>query len=1161
MKIFKFLFIVGFLGLISNFSLAQDLSQPIPFDPQVKTGVLPNGIKYYIRKNAKPEKRVELRLAIKAGSILEDKDQLGLAHFVEHMCFNGTKNFPKNDLVKYLQSLGIKFGADLNAYTSFDETVYILPIPSDKKEILDGGFQVLEDWAHNVTFDNTEIDKERGVIIEEWRSRTGAEDRIRVKTFPKMFKGSLYPERLPIGDTGIIKNFKYDAIKRFYRDWYRPDLMGVMVVGDIDVDEMEKKIKFHFGRIAPAKNPRPRPEFDIPDHKTTEIAIAADKEQAFGNVLLMYKKDGKRMKTLGDYRQKLVYDLYNAMMIDRLEELTKSENPPFVNGFAFYSQVSVGFKNAYQNYASISENQALSALKALLLENKRALQFGFTASELDRAKKNLINRYESQYNEREKTPSARLVSEYVQNFLEEEPVPGIAFEYEFVKKILPTIQLAEINPLTKIFVTDENRVITITLPEKTGVKIPTEKEVLDVIAEVEKTDVKPYEDKVITEPLMAKIPTAGKIVSEKKLPEIDATELTLSNGAKVVYKKTNFKDDEILLSAYAKGGHSLASDADYHSAAGADKVITEGGLANFSSTDLKKVLTGKTADVSPYIGEYSQGLNGDAAPKDLETMFQLAHLYFTAPRKDEKAFKSFITKNKGMMKNLIANPNFYFIDQVSKIMSQNHPRAQGLPKPEDFDKINLDKAIEFYKARFANAANFTFVLVGAFDENELRKHIETYIASLPSQPGAKPEVAKDLGIRPPKGVVEKSFEKGKDNRSQVMITITDELKNEKDAFNIRMAAEVLSIKLIENLREEKGGVYGTSARPSITKEPKPRYSITVQFTCAPENVDKLTKAVYEEIQKLQKDGPKKEDLDKVKETQRRDIEKNVKENRFWQNGLRRIYYEDAKPELMLEAKMRERVDKLTEKDIQSAAKKYMNYKKNRIIVASKPENQPESNEPKANEGQKAGGKDGNVSVESVLNKYIDAIGGKDKVAKVTSLKQVVTMDMGGMPMNITTMRKQGKMIMLQDMMGKVTKIVVNGDKSFVSSPKGIEDLPKEQASQMGNIEFFFVEEGYQKAAMKAQLEKTEKVDGRDAHKISFKKGDKVALEKWYDVNSGLEVKSIIGGVRELKVKEYQEVQGIKFPKKMIMEAQGMEIQMETTTEVNVDIPESEFEKK
>ena len=543
----KFL-IIGVLTVGVLHAQNPDLNKEIPFNPNVKTGTLSNGLKYYIQKNAKPEKRVELRLAVNAGSILENDDQLGLAHFTEHMCFNGTKNFKKNDIVNYLQSIGVKFGADLNAYTSFDETVYILPIPSDDKKILDQGFQILEDWAHNVTFEDEEIDKERGVVIEEWRTGRGASQRMRDKYFPVLLKDSRYAQRLPIGTKEILESFKYETVKKFYKDWYRPDLMAVIVVGDIDIAEMEAKIKAHFGKIEATKNPLERKEYNIPDHKETLISIATDKEAPFTQVQLYYKHPEIEMKTLADYRSGIIRRLYNGMLNQRLEELSQSAEPPFIYGYTYYGGF-IRSKSAYQSFASVSQDGIIKGLKALLAENQRVQEYGFNASELERYKKEILRSYEKSYNERDKTESANYVYQYINHFLKGEPTPGIEWEYDFLQKVLPSITVEEINQLPKKWISDENRVVIITAPDKEGVNIPTEEEIKAVLKEAESMNITAYEDKVNEEPLIAQTPKAGKVTKETKIAALGATELTLSNGLKVILKPTDFKNDEIMMTA------------------------------------------------------------------------------------------------------------------------------------------------------------------------------------------------------------------------------------------------------------------------------------------------------------------------------------------------------------------------------------------------------------------------------------------------------------------------------------------------------------------------------------------------------------------------------------------------------------------------------------
>lgn len=919
--------------LLSTGVFAQQLNKKIPFDQKVRTGTLKNGLKYYIRKNSKPEKRVELRLAVNAGSMQENEDQLGLAHFVEHMAFNGTKNFKKNELVSYLQSAGVKFGAHLNAYTSFDETVYMLRLPTDKKDIMNKGFQILEDWAHNVSFENEEIDKERGVVIEEWRLGRGADQRMRDQYFPILLNNSRYAKRLPIGKKKILEGFKYKTIKQFYKDWYRPDLMAVIVVGDIDLDAMEQKIKKHFAGIKSVKNPRVKKLYPVPPHDKTFVSIHTDKETAFSQVQVFYKKPLESFTTLGDYRRKLVYSLQNGMLNQRLQELTEKAKPPFINAFFSYG----GFLrsvDAYSGGVFANGDNILGGLKTALTENKRVRKHGFTKGEFERYKKIILNSYERSYKERNKTNSASYASEYVSHFLEEQPTPGIEFEYNFARKILPTITLAEVNQLSKKWITKNNRVVIVTAAEKKGVIVPTEAQIRKVLKEVAFNPVKPYEDKAVSAQLMDKLPTPGKIVSTKKLAKSGVTEITLSNGIKVVLKPTNFKDNQILFDGYSFGGSSLASDTDHHSATYASQVMAAAGVSKFKARELRKMMAGKTVRVAPYIRQLSEGISGSTTPKDLETALQMTYLYFTQPRKDEEAFQSMMNQYKSLMQNLMANPNFYFQDKLSKIMSQNHPRSGGFfPDEASLKKIKLDRALSIYKERFADASDFKFVFVGNFEVEKIKPLLARYLGSLPAT--NRKETYKDLGIRPPKGVVDKKLYKGKDPKSQVRITFTGETKyNKKDDRLVKALAEALSIKLIEELREKKGGVYGAGAFGSLNQRPYNSYSITVSFPCAPENVDKLVKATLGEIEKIKKSGISEKDLNKVKAQQKRSMETNIKNNRYWLGTLRGIFLNGGNIEKIVD--YQKGIDALNAKDMQKAAKKYFDMK-NYIKVVLYPE--------------------------------------------------------------------------------------------------------------------------------------------------------------------------------------------------------------------------------
>lgn len=919
--------------LLSTGVFAQQLNKKIPFDQKVRTGTLKNGLKYYIRKNSKPEKRVELRLAVNAGSMQENEDQQGLAHFVEHMAFNGTKNFKKNELVSYLQSAGVKFGAHLNAYTSFDETVYMLRLPTDKKDILNKGFQILEDWAHNVSFENEEIDKERGVVIEEWRLGRGAEQRMRDQYFPILLNNSRYAKRLPIGKKKILESFKYKTIKQFYKDWYRPDLMAVIVVGDVDLDAMEQKVKKHFAGIKSVKKPRAKKLYPVPSHDKTFVSVHADKETAFSQVQVFYKKPLESFTTLGDYRRKLVYNLHNGMLNQRLQELTEKARPPFINSFFSYGGL-LRSVDTYSGSVFANGDNILGGLKTALIENKRVRKHGFTKGEFERYKKIILNSYERSYKERNKTNSASYASEYVSHFLEGQPTPGIEFEYNFARKILPTITLAEVNQLSEKWITKNNRVVIVTAAEKKGVIVPTEPQIRKVLKEVAFNPVKPYQDKAVSTQLMDKLPTPGKIVSTRKLAKSGVTEITLSNGIKVVLKPTNFKDNQILFDGYSFGGSSRASEADHHSAIYASQVMAASGVSKFKARELRKMMAGKTVRVTPYIRQLSEGISGSTTPKDLETALQMTYLCFTQPRKDEEAFQSMMNQYKSLIQNLMANPNFYFQDKLSKIMSQNHPRSSGFfPDKASLKKIKLDRALAIYKERFADASDFKFVFVGNFEVEKIKPLLARYLGSLPAT--NRKETYKDLGIRPPKGVVDKKLYKGKDPKSQVRITFTGETKyNKKDDRLVKALAEALSIKLIEELREKKGGVYGAGAFGGLNQRPYNSYSITVSFPCAPENVDKLVEATLSEIEKMKKNGISEKDLNKVKAQQKRSMETNIKNNRYWLSTLRGVFLNGGNIEKIVDYE--KSIDALNAEDVQKAAKKFFDMK-NYIKVVLYPE--------------------------------------------------------------------------------------------------------------------------------------------------------------------------------------------------------------------------------
>ncbi|MBY0433537.1 MAG: insulinase family protein, partial [Cyclobacteriaceae bacterium] len=758
----RIFYVLMLLSLISYSLVAQsNLTDKLPVAPEIIKGTLANGLTYYIRKNVKPEKKVELRLAIKAGSILEDDDQQGLAHFTEHMAFNGSQHFKKNELVSFLQSIGVKFGADLNAYTGFDETVYILPIPVDKPENLEQGFLVLEDWASTVAFDPAEIEKERGVVLEEERLGKGAQERMLKKTLPYILQGSKYAVRLPIGKSEILKTFKPELIKRFYKDWYRPDMMAVLVVGDIDPASAEAMVKKHFEKLKNPAKPKQRVYADVPSRQKSEGLVVTDAE-ATNHILQVFyaTQKAKIQTTVADYRQSIIKNLASTMLGQRMQELTQKAEPPFIFGGSNRGEFVHNYES-YFSFALIGKAGVAPAINALVQENERARKFGFTAAELDRTKKSLMRNMERAYNERDKTESENYVEEYVRNFLSDEPIPGIENEFNYHKQFVEGITLAEINAYAAkdIPAAAEKKLVVFQGPDKADFTIPGNDELLAMITEAEKLPVTPYEEKAVAASLMDTTPEGGRIVFDKKNAELGLSELSLGNGVKVIVKPTDFKNDQVLLSGFRFGGQSLYDEKDLFNAQYASFIVSQMGAGNFSPNDLRKVLAGKTVSASPRLNNLSEGISGQSGTADVETMLQLVHLYFTKPRKDEDLFKSFVTKQQGMVQNMMSDPRTVFQDSAQRMLYGNNPRGPRFPRTQDFSKINLDRSLEIYKERFGNARGWTFYLVGSFDLAKLKPLIATYLGTLPSSQIPSPTF-RDLGVRPVKGVVKKEVKKG-----------------------------------------------------------------------------------------------------------------------------------------------------------------------------------------------------------------------------------------------------------------------------------------------------------------------------------------------------------------------------------------------------------------
>ena len=890
----------------------------LPLDTAVKVGKLSNGFTYYIRKNVEPKNRVTMYLANKVGSILENDDQQGLAHFMEHMSFNGTKNFPKNELVSYLQKAGVRFGSDLNAYTSFDETVYQLPIPTDDPVILKNGFQIMRDWAQDATLDSAEIEKERGVILEEKRLGKSAQQRLQDKYLPVLFNQSRYSNRLPIGTEAVLKNFTAATIRKFHSDWYRPDLQALIIVGDIDVKATEKTIKDLFSSLKSPAKPRPRIDYKIPLTQKNQFFAATDKEFPVMVVQAFIKHPETKLITTSDYWQSILRSLYNRIIGARIGELSKQANPPFIQGGS-----SIGGFLADLDVASAvvvgKPGELEKGFKAVWTEVERAKKFGFTQTELDRAKESLMQNMESAYKERDKTNSENYVREYLNLFLKQEASPGIAYEYQFYKDNLGGITLDDVNGVVKKYLVDVNRDIIILGPDKEAANLPTETVVDGWVSDVQKSDITAYVDNVSDKPLLAKKPVAGKVVAEKKLDDIGVVELTFSNGVKVNLKPTDFKNDEISFQAFSPGGSSLYSDAEYESANRASSLINYSGVGDYSSVQLTKYLTGKKVRVSPYISERTEGISGSATPKDLETALQLVYLYFTQPRKDVEVYKGLLSQEKASIANRSNDPPSVFSDTISAVLGNYSIRRTG-PSIEKYDKINLDRAFEIYKDRFADASDFTFTFVGSFDVEKLKPLLEQYLGALPST--KRIEVARDLGIHIPSGKLQKQVYKGQEQKSTVRLTFSGVYQyNETENNLLDALSSVLNIKLIERLREDESGVYGVGSRASYSKYPENRYSFSIAFGCSPDNVEKLISSALDEIKKIRDNGALQVDVEKVQAEERRVTEVQLKENGFWLGYLNGQFQNDENPEQILT--YQEDLKKITPEALKVAANKFL----------------------------------------------------------------------------------------------------------------------------------------------------------------------------------------------------------------------------------------------
>ena len=861
-----------------------NLNDPIKADPNVTIGKLDNGLTYYIRKNSYPKDRVEFRLAVNAGSNQETDEQQGLAHFTEHMAFNGIEGFPSNSVVDHLRSKGVVFGADLNAYTSFDETVYMIPMPTDDPGNIDLGLKILRGWAAGLLYDNKEIDEERGVIIEEYRLGLGASDRMRKEYWPILMKDSRYADRLPIGKLDILQTFDYQVIKDFYKDWYRPDLQAVIVVGDIDVKVVEEKIKTMFGNIPAKQNPKKKEIYGIAPNKEPLVAVCTDPEATGSQVMLIRKHQHKAMKTIGDFRQQLCIDLYNAMYDARFEEMTQDPKCPFIAASAGYGDF-IGNTDMYGSNAMAKENRINDAVTVLMQEDYRVLKHGFLQTELDRAKEELLERYDKAAKEVDKTESAKFASQYINNFLRQDPIPGAKRENNFAKKLIEGITLEEINALAKEWVTDDNMVAIITAPEKEDVKVPTKEEILTILNDKSLANVQPYVDTYKDQEILEKKAlTPGKITNIEKIEAVGAEKWTLSNGITVYVKKTDYKNDEILFSASSKGGKSLYPVKDLASVDFAAEIIDRGGIAGLDYNSLMKKMKGKNVGVSPNISLLTEGFSGSSSPKDLEFFFQYLNAFFTNPRIDENAFQLVIDETKEQVKMITAQPMYKYIGKFLEAAYNNDPYMKQMFSYDDeyFAQVDFDRAVRIYKERFANPADFNFFFVGNYDEKVMKEFVELYLGSMKTEPSKKENY--DLSVlkpRPDKASTQTVYA-GTEQQGWMGMYITNPIDwNYRNSIIADMIGEALDIQFVKIVREKMGDVYSPMIQMSASKLPQPEMTLMILLGCDPAKTDKLADASLKILNDFKVKGPDKKTMELIKKQMLSTRAKNIQTNRFW----------------------------------------------------------------------------------------------------------------------------------------------------------------------------------------------------------------------------------------------------------------------------------------
>ena len=897
---------------------ASAADQPLPFDPTVRRGTLPNGLTYYIRHNERPEDRVLLRLAVKAGSVDEEDDQLGLAHFLEHMAFNGSEHYDPGALMATFESAGARLGPHVNAYTSFVETVYMLQLPVDGEGLVRQGLVALADFAGRLTLDPEEIDRERGVVIEEWRGGLGAQARVRDNQMPVLFHGSRYAERLPIGDPEILKTFEPARLRAFYEKWYRPDRMAIIVVGDLDAVEIEGTIGQVFGELQARPSEPPPRAYPVPLHEDALLSVTTDPELTQASVSIVWKRPNEADVTVQDYRRLLVRHLVTQMINERLDTLARSRDAQFLragaSGGALSEDVAI-----FSLAAGVQEENVAEGLSAIALEAKRAREHGFVAAELERAKTRTVARYERAFAERDTTESGSFAREYVSHFLEGEPAPGISFEYTLVQELLPTIDVDQVNEAVRELLKPDSRVVLAAAPEKLDLAVPDSTRLSEVLASVESTEVVPWAEAPSSRPLMTERPAPGVMVGRRELADLGVTIVSFTNGVEAWLKPTDFKTDQVLFTLYARGGSSVAPPEHYFEASLATSLIERSGVGGHSAEELERLLAGTLAQATPFISTSTHGIQGAAPPAQLETGLQLLFQAFTAPGNDEDAFAVLQRQLQAAVMNKDQNPSVAFRERAQQINTSHHYTSRPLTAA---DVESLDRSImaTFYQEAFTNASRFTFFMVGAFDIGKVLPLVARYVGSLPST-GVAETTYEDLAVRFPEEVTTEIVEKGREPRSRVVISFfADPPPDEMEQSRLSAAADVLQMTLRDLMRETLGQTYRVSVNRSQPLPQRGAGRVIVSFSAAPDNVEALVDRVLEEVGRLREEGPSADLTNRVKESARRENETALQQNRYWLARLQTAHLLGRDPGLILTRPAR--IDALTPELLQRTFQDY-----------------------------------------------------------------------------------------------------------------------------------------------------------------------------------------------------------------------------------------------